>query len=242
MAEKADWFIPAAIGFLAITFVFFILPHAPSSQPPYPVKEYPAAQIVQLPPAPVDTGISLEEALAQRESGRAFSNESISLRELGNLLWAAQGITHDGKRTAPSAGALYPLELYVIASRVENLSPGVWHYNPKAHLLELVKEGSYTGEIGDGAMGQTWVGNAAAVVAYTAVWQRTTSKYGEKGDEFVLMEAGHSSQNLLLEATALGLANVAVGGIDEKKMAELLGINETVETAIYLNAIGRRQR
>ncbi|NYZ61042.1 SagB/ThcOx family dehydrogenase [Candidatus Micrarchaeota archaeon] len=190
-------------------------------------------------PPPNYTGLSVEEAIAERRSVREYSNEGISLQELSQILWAAQGITDEGgKRAAPSAGALYPIELYIVPSRIEGLSCGIYHYVPSGHKLVLFKEGNFSEGVYHASNGQQHVRDAAAVIIFTAVRERTAQKYGESADTLIAMEAGHISENILLQSVSLDLGAVPVGGFDQGALDQLLGINGTGESSLYLNCIG----
>lgn len=176
---------------------------------------------VALPP-PHTTGTqTVEKLLAQRRSVRSFSPTVMSLAELGQLLWAAQGITDSqGLRTAPSAGALYPLALYVVVGAVEDLAPGVYHYRPEAHELVGVADGDQRRSLARAALNQPWVEEGAVVVVFAAEFARTRAKYGERATRYVHMEVGHASENLFLQAEALGLATVVVGAFDDDAVAK----------------------
>ena len=184
-----------------------------------------SAGIIPL-PGPVTTGeASLESLLQQRRSVREYRDAALDLPTIGQLLWAAQGITDPrGLRTAPSAGALYPLELYVVAGNVEGLAPGVYHYQPDRHQLQQTLPGDQRDLLARAAHGQSWVRTAAAVIVITAVYERTTGKYADRGIRYVHMEVGHAAQNLFLQAEALGLATVVVGAFEDDAVAALLGL------------------
>jgi len=177
-------------------------------------------------PAPQTTGpLSVEEALVQRRSVREFRPEPISLAEVGQLLWAAQGITRSGGyRTAPSAGALYPLEVLLVAGRVHDLSPGVYRYRSRDHALVPLLEGDLRANLAAAALGQSSVKAGAAVLVITAVYERTTIKYGQRGIRYVHMEVGYASENIHLQAAALGLGTVAVGAFHDDRVQELLNL------------------
>jgi SagB-type dehydrogenase family enzyme len=182
--------------------------------------------------------VSVEEALRDRRSVREYSDDSLSLEDVSQLLWAAQGVTADwGGRTAPSAGALYPLELYLASVRIEGLAAGVYRYVPNGHELVVVRQGDVARELADAALGQGSVGDAAAVLAFTAVYERTTAKYAERGMRYVHMEAGHAAQNALLQATALGLGCVVVGAFDDDALREVLNA-PLEETPLCLIPVG----
>lgn len=192
-------------------------------------------------PTPSLTGeISLEQLLAQRRSIREYTDTALSLAEVGQLLWAAQGITHSqGFRTAPSAGALYPLELYVVAGRVEGLEKGVYHYEPERHQLMKTSDDDVRDALARAALLQSCVKDASAIIVFTADYERTTKKYGKRGRRYVHMEVGHSAQNLFLQSGALGLATVPVGAFDDEMVAKVLHIPDDLQ-ALLLVPIGRK--
>lgn len=190
-------------------------------------------------PAPKLTGtVSLEEALVKRRSIRNFSDYALSLVDISQLLWAAQGITDpSGFRTAPSAGGLYPLEIYLAVGRVTGLETGVYRYEPEAHKLVNVLSIDRRSELAAAAVGQMWISDAAAIIVISAVYERTTSKYGERGIRYVHMEAGHSAQNVCLQAVALGIATTTVGAFDDQRVAGLLG-SPSGHKPLYLMPVG----
>jgi SagB-type dehydrogenase family enzyme len=191
-------------------------------------------KLIKLPP-PRDGGqFSLEEALAKRRSIRAFSAAPLTLEEIGQLLWAAQGITanKEGLRTAPSAGALYPLEIYAV------MEGGVYHYLPLQHELRCTRENDLRREIWRAALRQEYVREAPVVFVMAAIFERTTWKYGERGLRYVYMEAGHVAQNLLLQATALGLGAVPIGAFHEEQVEKFLKLPAN-QRALYILPVGR---
>lgn len=184
-----------------------------------------AATTTQLPPPATRGGMTLAQTLLQRRSVRAYRTDELSLAQVGQLLWAAQGITsEDGLRTAPSAGALYPLEIHLVAGTVKGLPAGVYHYAPTPHRLERVQAADVRAALASAAMNQSWVRDAAAVLACSAVYERTLGKYGQRAPRYVHMEAGHAAQNVLLQATALGLHSVIVGAFDDHAVQDVLGL------------------
>jgi SagB-type dehydrogenase family enzyme len=199
----------------------------------------PDATVVAL-PEPARAGeTSLEEALGQRRSGREYADEPLTRRELGQLLWAAQGITSDeGGRTAPSAGALYPLELFAVTRDVEGIDPGVWRYQPEEHALSPVREGDRTAALRAASLDQSPVGEAPASIVIAGVQERTEVKYGERSERYVILEAGHAAQNLVLQATALGLAAVTIGAFDDAEVQQVLGLAAD-EDPLYVIPVGR---
>ena len=212
-------------------------------KPPKPPaqKIYRAAERIALPSARHE-GLSVETALRKRRSVRSYSGEPMTLTQLGQLLFAAQGITGrmhgEPLRTAPSAGALYPFEVYVVANNVEDLEQGIYHYAVREHELELVKAGDFRGDITRAALQQDMLGHADASFVLAAVVDRTRHKYGERGFRYVYMEAGHISQNIFLQAVSLGLGSVAVGAFLDNQVSELIGLDGEKEVPIYLHAVG----
>jgi SagB-type dehydrogenase family enzyme len=177
--------------------------------------------------------MSLTETLARRRSVREFSPRPLTLEQLGQLLWAAQGITSDdGGRTAPSAGALYPLEVYAITPS------GMYHYHPRGHRLERHSRNDLRAALAGAALNQTAVSDAAAVFVIAADYQRTAAKYGPaRSPRYVHLEAGHAAQNLLLQAVALGLGGVPVGAFEDEQVRKLLSLSGA-EQPVYLVAVG----
>ncbi len=211
---------------------------APEDKVSSPGKEA-TIKTIKLPKARTESDISLERTFLKRRSVRSYKDEPITLEELGQLLWAAQGITHpEGLRTAPSAGALYPLELYVAAGRVTDLTQGVYRYNPHKHTLQLVMEGDMRAALCAAALGQDSVKKGAAVLVFSGVHRRTTKKYGERGIRYVHMEAGHAAQNVCLQAEALGLGALTVGAFDDTKVHNLLKMGDG-EEPLYLMPVGK---
>jgi SagB-type dehydrogenase family enzyme len=196
---------------------------------------------VALPAPRLDGGAPLERALAERRSVREYARGALTLAQVAQLLWAAQGVTQrDGARTAPSAGALYPLELYLVAGEVRDLAPGVYRYGPGKHQLLPIATGDRRRGLCDAALAQECVAGGAAVFVFTAVERRTTRKYGPRGVRYVHIEVGHAAQNLALQATALGLDSVTVGAFDDAAVARLLQLPEG-EAPLYLMPVGVRQ-
>jgi SagB-type dehydrogenase family enzyme len=194
---------------------------------------------VELPRPVLDGAVSLERALRQRRSVREYAGTGVTRAEVAQLLWAAQGLSGSkGMRTAPSAGALYPLEVYLVAGDVEALLGGVHRYDPEGHALELLAEGDARPRLSAAALGQDCVRTGAAVIVLVSVTSRTTPKYGPRGKRYVYMEAGHVAQNICLEATALGLGTVTVGAFDDEAVARALGLRSG-EQPLYLLPVGR---
>lgn len=195
-------------------------------------------RVVKLPPPARGGGMTLEEALAKRRSIREFRNEPLTLSDVSQLLWSAQGVTDpNGYRTAPSAGALYPLEAYLVAGKVTDLRSGIYKYDCRRHQLIRVVDGDKRGELSRAALEQSCVRSAAVVLAFTAVFERTTVKYGKRGTNYVCLEAGHAAQNVHLQAVSLGLGSVPVGAFEEDRVKRLLQL-PVEERPMYLLAVG----
>ena len=234
MTATARW-LRMAFPFL---FLCLMIPLAPGCAVPTPSTPSPTAsaapEAIQLEPPRTAGEISLEETLAQRRSKREFTDEALTWKEISQLLWAAQGITNEqwGFRTAPSAGGLYPLEIYVVAPA------GVYHYIPRDHKVEKVLEGDRRGELCRVALDQACVAEAAIDIVVTAVYQRTINKYGaERSPRYVHLEAGHVGQNILLQAVALGLGAVPVGAFYDAEVQEVLGLPADHEP-LYIIPVG----
>lgn len=184
-----------------------------------------AEQAVPLPTPVFDGGVSIEHALAAHRTIRRFSGTPLRLAELGQLLWAAQGVTHKaGYRTAPSAGALYPLELFVIAGNVDELTPGIYRYRPARHDITRHIPGDQRGRIALAALQQDWIAEAPAILVLTSVRVRTSTKYGLRSDRYIAMEAGHAAQNVYLQCVGLGIATALVGAFDDDVVRDVLDL------------------
>ena len=188
--------------------------------------------VVELPAPDLDGTLSLERALDERRSLREYANTPLELDEIGQLLWAGQGVTNDdGHRTAPSAGARYPLELYAITAT------DLMHYMPVGHRVELRSDTTMLEALPDVAFDQEFVGGAPLVVVIAAEPDRTEQEYGAMANDLVNREAGHAAQNILLQATALGLAAVPIGGFDPAAVARLLALPSD-QVVLYLIPVG----
>lgn len=187
---------------------------------------------IELPDPDTGGGGSLTEALATRRSVRDYSNESLSLEHLSQLLWATQGITSEvGGRTAPSAGGTYPLELYLVTG------DGLSRYVPTDHELERLAGDDLRAELSRAALSQEWVEQAPAVFVFTAVYERTEQRYGDRAERYVKIEVGHAAQNLLLQAVSLGLGAVPVGAFHDDQVVEVLNLPENHEP-LYVIPVG----
>ena len=194
---------------------------------------------IKLPEPRLDGAVSLEKVLSTRRSTREFANQPLELAQVSQLVWAAQGVTGpDAHRTAPSAGGLYGLESYVIAANVHGLPAGIYKYDLLTHEVVSLLKGDMRGELSRAALDQTSLTQAAAIFALSAVYERITAKYGERGIRYAHMEAGHAAQNLLLQAVALDLGAVLVGAFDDAKVKRVLSLSKQ-EVPLYLIPVGK---
>jgi SagB-type dehydrogenase family enzyme len=191
-------------------------------------------------PAPQRDGkVSLERCLATRRSVRAYRDDALKLAELSQLLWAAQGITGGERlRTAPSAGALYPLEVYVLAGSVEGLAAGIYKYRPERHELVRVAQEDRRRALAEAALGQQFIAQAPAVFVIAGVYERTARRYGDRAPRYVHIEVGHAGQNICLQAVALGLGSVTVGAFRDPEVKRVVGLADD-ESPLYIIPVGR---
>ncbi|MBA7701947.1 hypothetical protein ES703_110695 [subsurface metagenome] len=195
---------------------------------------------ITLPEPRCDSDVSVEEALLKRRSVRNYTDEALTLQEVSQLLWAAQGITDpSGKRTAPSAGALYPLELYVVVGGVEDVAKGVYKYEPQQHELVRVLDGEQRKALAAAALNQQSIAQGAIDIVITAIYERTTRKYSDRGIRYVHMEAGHAAQNVYLQAVAMNLGMVVIGAFYDDQVKEVLNLPEN-EEPLYIMPVGRK--
>jgi SagB-type dehydrogenase family enzyme len=178
--------------------------------------------------------ISIEETLLQRRSVRDYKRGPLNLDQVSQLLWAASG-KNLYRRTTPSAGATYPLEIYLVAGEVEGLEPGIYHYSPSRNSLEIIKEQNVRNRLSRAALGQEMIEEAPVSIIIAADYSRTTGRYGQRGIRYVHMEVGHVGQNVSLQAIALSLGTVMIGAFEDQKVKEVLGIKEE---PLYIIPIG----
>jgi SagB-type dehydrogenase family enzyme len=190
------------------------------------------AETIDLPPFRTEGEMSLEETLAQRRSVRRYTDEELTWEEIGQLLWAAQGITREwGARTAPSAGGLYPLEAYVVTRQ------GLYHYLPQGHQVAHTPALGLHEALWEAGLKQDWIREAPAVFVIAAVYARTSAKYGDRAERYVHLEAGHAAENLLLQAVALDLGGVVVGAFHDERVQAALGLPAD-HAPLYLIPVG----
>lgn len=193
-----------------------------------------------LPPPQLQGPMSVEQALQQRRSRREFAAAALSLQDVAQVLWAAQGVTDaSGRRTAPSAGARAPLELYLVVGQVTGLRPAVYRYDARAHALLAFRGGDLRPALAAAAAGQNWMRDAPALLLITAVLSRTQARYGNRAERYVHLEAGHAAQNVYLQCTARGLATVFVGVFDEALLRRTLSL-PAEQTPLGLMPFGHR--
>jgi len=187
-------------------------------------------------PRPKEKGlISVEETLNKRRSVRDYKKGHLSLEQVSQLLWAASG-KNLYRRTAPSAGATYPLETYLVVGAVEGLEPGIYHYSFSRHSLEMTKEQDVRNRLSRAALGQEMIEEAPVNIIIAADYGRTTGHYGQRGIRYVHVEVGHVGQNISLQANALSLGTVMVGAFEDKQVKEVLGIKEE---PLYIIPVGK---
>ena len=197
---------------------------------------------IKLPPPSQKDGMSLEEAIARRRSIRRFAPEPISLSQLSQVLWAAQGITDSlwKHRAAPSAGATYPLEIFLACGEdgIVEVAVGIYHYRVDNHSLSLHYQGDIRLELARAALGEESIYQAPVDIVICAIYERTAVRYGARAERYVHMEVGHVGQNIYLQATALGLATVAVGAFNDEKVREVLRLDKQIRP-LYIMPVGR---
>jgi len=197
---------------------------------------------IELPNPRYRSDVSLEEVLLKRRSVRDYTDEPLTLQEVSQLLWAAQGITDPrGFRTSPSAGATYPLETYLVAGNVDGLAPGLYRYVPGRHVIVKLMDGDLRSQLSKAALGQECVKRGAIDIVFTAIYERTTWRYGRRGIRYVHIEIGHAAQNVYLQAAALNLGTVAVGAFHDNKVRKILNLPKG-EEPLYIMPVGRRRR
>lgn len=212
------------------------------SNKPETYKQYPEKPRVALPRPETEGGAPLWKILSQRRSMRDFLQRPVTDHQLSQLLWAAQGITAEQFgykfRTVPSAGALYPVETYIVVNDVEKIPQGVYHYSVLEHCLEQLKEGDYRVTIARAALDQKIGYDANIVFAWTAVFERCKWKYKQRAYRYLYLDAGHIAQTVALAAVALGLGSCQIAALYDGEVNDLLGVDGVEESAIYLTVVG----
>ncbi|MDY6843320.1 MAG: SagB/ThcOx family dehydrogenase [Thermodesulfobacteriota bacterium] len=185
---------------------------------------------------------SVEEAIVLRRTTRCFEAKHLTLLQISQILWAAQGITSEGEgfRTTPSAGALYPLDIFIVvgAKGVEGLRAAVYQYIPEIHSLKLVTNGDVRFQVARAALLQMWIAQAPISIVITGEYARCTKKYGERGNIYTHIEAGHTGQNIFLQAEGIGLGAGIVGAFYNKEIAKVLGIPYPTYDPLLIMPVG----
>ncbi len=180
----------------------------------------------------------LSQLLLKRRSIRKYGRGSLKLEEISQILWATYGLVDKNRRVVPSAGATYPIEVYVFVKNVENLKPGIYKYDENRNTIVLVREGDFSKELASACLNQDWVYKAPVNIVLVAIYERTTSWYGERGFRYIYMEAGHAGQNIYLVSTELNLGTVAVGAFHDEDVKRIIGLGDEY-IVLYVFPIGR---
>jgi SagB-type dehydrogenase family enzyme len=190
-------------------------------------------------PSPDRKGnMSLEQALSSRRSARQYAAKPLSAENVSQLLWSAQGVTNErGFRTAPSAGATFPLEMFVMINNVTGLQKGIYHYDPLEHTLNLIHAHDVSAQLARASFSQSMIQEGGAVFIFGAVFERTTKRYDERGIRYVYIEIGHASQNLHLQAAALNLGTVVIGAFQDEEVEEILNLDPEIRV-LYMMPVG----
>lgn len=198
-----------------------------------------SGDMIQLPPPKKKGTVSIEEALQLRRSVRSYASQALTVAEVGQLLWSAQGITHArGFRTAPSAGATFPLEMFVLVNNVDGLRKGLYQYLPADHQLLWVHGREVASDLVRASHSQSMIAEAGVVLVFGAVFERTTQRYSERGVRYVYNEIGHASQNVHLQAAALNLGTVVIGAYNDEQVEEILGLDPGIRI-LYMMPVGK---
>ncbi len=205
-------------------------------------KKYPSAKTMMLSRETPTEALSIVDTLKKRRSVRSFSPKPLSLDALSFLLWASSGVHRREQgyefRTAPSAGALYPIETYLLVNNVENLQKALYHYNIEAHALETLKVGDFAEKMAREALEQKMLIEASVALIWTAVFERSKWKYAQRAYRYVYLEAGHIAQNLALAATSIGLGSCQIAAFFDDEINQTLGVDGAEESVLYLSVVG----
>ena len=212
------------------------------SKKPAVYKRYPDKPQISLPEPDSRGGAPLWEVLSTRRSVREFKNQPVSAQQVSQLLWASQGITAEQFgykfRTTPSAGALYPVETYLVINNVEEIPQGVYHYAVEDHRLEQIKKGDYRVTVARAALDQKVAYEAGLVFIWTAIYARCKWKYKQRAYRYIYLDAGHIAQGVALASVALGLGSCQIGAIYDEEADDLLGLDGNDEGTIYFSVVG----
>jgi SagB-type dehydrogenase family enzyme len=216
--------------------------HLDWANKPGTYKKYPSAKRNKLTHKVPEQALQITEILQKRRSTRSFSSNPLSIDELSFLLWASTGVQRRERgyafRTAPSAGALYPIETYVVVNNVEGLEKGLYHYCIEEHALEELKLGDLGEALAQAALGQKMLMNAPLIFVWTAIFERSKWKYRQRAFRYVYLDAGIIGENLALSATGIGLGSCNVGAFFDDEVNEILGVDVVEESVVYLSVVG----
>ena len=194
---------------------------------------------IKLPPPRYDGTVSIEQALLKRRSVRSYTSGALTISEISQLLWSAQGLTGPARyRTAPSAGALYPLEVYLASGNVVDVDSGIYKYDPRSHEIRMTIPGDKRPDLCRAGLGQSSIRSAPAVMIFCAIFERVTGNYGRRGIQYVYMEAGHAIQNACLQAVSLGLGSVVIGAFNDDEVKHIVKLDGD-EQALLLLPVGK---
>ncbi len=209
---------------------------------PEPFKSYPDAVFFELPVPEKQEGPGLWQILQNRRSQRRFKSQNLTLQQLSQLLWATQGVTtQQGPyyfRTAPSAGALYPVETYLVISKIDGLEPGLYHYAVTRHGLEQLKISDFAPEAAQAALDQSMIQMAPVTFIWSAIFQRSKWKYLQRAYRYIYLDAGHIAQNLALAAVGLGLGSCQIAALYDDEVNRLIEVDGKEESVVYMSAVG----
>lgn len=212
---------------------------------PETCKRYPSAPKIRLAEPQCKGGRPLWDVMRQRRSVRSFQEEALTGEELSQILWAAQGITcvtgGFGLRTAPSAGALYPVETYAVVHSVEGIEPGKYHYGVENHELDQLETGDFRSAVARAALDQDIAFWANVVLIWTAIFERSKWKYKQRAYRYVYLDAGHIAQNVALAAVSMGLGSCQIAALYDDEANTVLGVDGVEESTIYMTAVGREK-
>ena len=246
--KKNRYWLFGIILFIAFSACSDRMPKAESSSSILTETEMKNLPLTYLLPSPkTDGSVSVEKALSNRRSQRNFQDRELSTDQLSQILWAAYGVTRPmpehpslkgGLRTAPSAGAMYPFEIYAVAGKVKGIESGVYKYIPHEHKITRTIDKDIRVNLSAAALGQTMIRDAPVTIVYSAVFSRMTSRYGERGRErYVCIDLGHSAQNIYLQTEALRLGTCAIGAFTDSKVSQTLQL-PAEEEPLYLMPVG----
>jgi len=205
-------------------------------------KTYPNCKKIKLVEPETSSKLTLKDILKKRKSIRNFSDKPVTKQQLSYLLWTSTGIQREENgykfRTAPSAGALYPIETYLVVNYVKDISKGIYHYSIKDHSLEELKTGDFRSDISHAALEQDMCKYASVVIIWTAIFNRSKWKYGERAYRYIYLDAGHIAENFALASTSLGLGSCQIAALFDDEVNELIDVDGINESVIYLSVVG----